>query len=137
MQRIVIVLLVVLTALGIYFMSHASDKKPLISAPSSIIADSISTDLDFRTKAEIALRIESQERDFKELLAMGNQDDEVVKASLARFDELKADVAKARSDLITTGSTDKAFDGWLKHLRWDEVQDLAVQMRSKMKQSDE
>jgi hypothetical protein len=137
MQTIVIIALVVLTVLGVYFMSHASDKKPLVSTPTSVLADSISTDLDFRTKAEIALRIEAQERDFKELMAMGNQDDEVIKASLARFDELKTDVAKARSDLVNTGSSDKALDGWLKHLRWDEVQDLAVKVRGKMKQADD
>jgi hypothetical protein len=137
MRMTIAIVLILLTALGIYFMAHASDSKPLVSTPSSVIADSISDDLDFRTKASIQLRIEAQERDFKQLLAMGAIDDESAKVSLDRFEELKIDVEKARSDLINTGTTAKAFDGWLKHLRWGEVQDLAPKIRSKMKQSDE
>jgi len=136
MRNMVIVIIVLSVALGIYFMAHAGDAKPVVSSPTTVVGDAISTDLDFRTRAGLEVRILSQDRDFKQLLAMGNApDEETAKGELKSYEELQQDVAKGREDLIRDGSSAQSVDAWLAKLNWAEVGDLADQVRSKVQQS--
>jgi len=136
MRNVIIVIIVLSVALGIYFMAHAGDAKPVVASPSSVVTDAISNDLDFKTKAGLEVRILSQDRDFKQLLAMGSApDEETAKSELKSYEELQQDVAKGREDLINDGSSAQAVDAWLTKLNWAEVGDLADQVRSKVQQS--
>jgi hypothetical protein len=136
MRYIVIVIIVLSVGFGIYCMGHASDAKPVVSSPSSLVADAISTDLDFKTRAGLEVRILSQDRDFKQLLAMGTAvDEETAKTELKSYEELQQDVAKGKEDLVRTGSSAQSVDAWLAKLNWPEVGDLADQVRSKVQQS--
>ena len=141
MRNVIIVVIVAAVAFGIWMMSRAGDAKPAPASssqtnPGSVFADSVSTDLDFRTKATLEVRILSQDRDFKQLLAMGTAiDEETAKGELQSYDQLQQDVTKGREDLIHTGSSAQSVDTWLAKINWPEVGDLAGQVRSKLQQS--
>jgi len=141
MRNIIIVVIVAVVALGIWMMSRAGDAKPGPASasqtnPGAVLADSVSNDLDFRTRATLEVRILSQDRDFKQLLAMGSAvDEETAKSELQSYDQLQQDVTKGREDLIHTGSSAQAVDTWLAKINWPEVGDLAGQVRSKLQQS--
>lgn len=141
MRNVIIVVIVSVVALGIWMMSRAGDAKPAPARssstnPGAVLADSVSNDLDFRTRATLEVRILSQDRDFKQLLAMGSAlDEETAKAELQSYDQLQQDLTKGREDLIHTGSSAQSIDTWLAKINWPEVGDLAGQVRSKLQQS--
>jgi len=140
-RNAIIVVLVLVVAFGIWMMSRAGDAKaaPASSSatnPGSVLADSVSNDIDFQTRATLEVRILAQDRDFKQLLAMGaTVDEETAKGELQSFEQLQQDVAKGREDLIHTGSSAQVVDAWLAKINWPEVGDLAGQVRSKLQQS--
>ncbi len=104
------------------------------SAPSSgptALVDGIQTQLDFRVKAATATKITTERNALKQLLTDSEIDEERKRDALARVTALEADVASAREQLIASGQPAATVDRWLKDQHWDEVQEMAKQLKAR------
>jgi hypothetical protein len=135
MKPILILVVILAVAAGLYVAFRGAATEPAKSppqgqGPSPGIVDAISNQLDFKARAGTGVKIEAMRTDLKQLLAQGQPDADAVKDTLGRYGDLEAEVAGAKQELATRGTSQKDIDAWLTKFHWGEVQDLASQLRS-------
>jgi hypothetical protein len=136
-NAIIAVVVVAVLVLGwmMFFRSDPAPAKPATSTAtpekSMGVVDGIQMQIDFKAKAAVAVKVATQTNSIKQLLAMEPIDSDAARNALATQDDLEKEVARTRDQLVTGGESQASVDAWLERQHWNDLKELATQLRAK------
>ncbi len=126
--KIVLPILALLIGIGVYLL-HRADQA---GAGPAVVVDSISNDLDFKSKADLSLRIGALRDEVKQDQAMGLDDEEHLRADIAKIDDLAKELDALRQQFLKDGKGRQGIDAWVRTTQWPDLQAMGEAMRARL-----